>query len=81
MALRRAILHFGAGREQWGPSEPTTTNTMNLTSSQLTKLGTALGICYAIYKFVGHPAIKAAALGVAGTIIAKQLPYVSDALA
>jgi hypothetical protein len=54
---------------------------MNLTSSQLTKLGTALAICFGIYKFVGHPAVKAAALGVAGTIIAKQLPYVSDALA
>lgn len=52
----------------------------NMTSSQLTKLGIALGMCYAAYKFVGHPAVKAMALGVAGTIIAKKLPYVGDAL-
>ena len=54
---------------------------MNLTSSQLTKLGTALAISFAIYKFMPNPAVKAAALGVMGTIVAKQLPYVSDALA
>lgn len=54
---------------------------MNLTTSQLTKLGIALGICYGVYKFVPSPAVKAAALGVAGTIVAKQIPYVSDALA
>jgi uncharacterized protein (DUF2062 family) len=54
---------------------------MNLTSSQLTKLGVALGIAAAVYKFVPNQMVKAAALGVAGTIIAKQLPYVSDALA
>lgn len=54
---------------------------MNLTSSQLTKLGVALAICAGIYKFVPNAAVKAAALGVAGTIVAKQIPYVSDALA
>lgn len=53
---------------------------MNLTSSQLTKLGVALGMCFAAYKFVGHPAVKAMALGTAGVIIAKKLPYVGDAL-
>lgn len=54
---------------------------MNLTTSQLTKLGIALGICVGVYKFVPNASVKAAALGVAGTIIAKQLPYVGDALA
>ena len=54
---------------------------MNLTSSQLTKIGMALAICAAVYKFAPHPAVKAAAMGVAGTIVAKQVPYVSDALA
>ena len=53
---------------------------MNLTSSQLTKLGVALGICYAAYKF-GPPPVKAMALGVAGVIVGKQVPYVSTALA
>lgn len=52
---------------------------MNLTASQITKLGIALGACYAAYKF-GPAPVKAAALGVMGTIIAKQIPYVSDAL-
>nr|WP_315242872.1 hypothetical protein [uncultured Albidiferax sp.] len=52
---------------------------MNLSTSQLTKLGIALGICYAAYKFGPQPA-KAAALGVAGVIVAKQVPYVQDAL-
>lgn len=54
---------------------------MNLTTSQLTKIGIALGICMAAYKFLPNAAMKAAALGVAGTIVAKQLPYVQDALA
>lgn len=54
---------------------------MNMTSSQLTKLGVALGIAFAVYKFAPNAAVKAAALGVAGTIVAKQIPYVSDALA
>jgi hypothetical protein len=49
-----------------------------MTSSQITKLGLALGICFAVYKFVPHQAAKAAALGV---IVGKQVPYVSDALA
>lgn len=54
---------------------------MNLTSSQLTTIGIALAVCVAAYKFLPNAAMKAAALGVAGTIIAKQLPYVQDALA
>ena len=54
---------------------------MNLTSSQLTKIGVALAMCYAAYRFIPSAAAKAAALGVAGTIVAKQLPYVQDALA
>jgi uncharacterized protein (DUF2062 family) len=53
---------------------------MNLTSSQITKIGLALGICVAIYKFIPNQMVKAAALGVAGTVVAKQLPYISDAL-
>ena len=51
-----------------------------MTSSQMTKIAIALGACFAAYKFVGHPAVKAMALGVAGVIVAKQTPYVQDAL-
>lgn len=53
---------------------------MNLTSSEITKAGLGLAVCYAIYKMVNHQAAKAAALGVAGVIIAKRLPFVSDAM-
>jgi hypothetical protein len=51
-----------------------------MTSSQMTKIAIALGACFAAYKFIGHPAAKAMALGVAGVIVAKQTPYVQDAL-
>jgi hypothetical protein len=53
---------------------------MNLTTSQLTKLGTALGICYGVYKFVDKPAVKTAAIAVAALVVARQVPYVGDAL-
>ena len=52
-----------------------------MTSSQITKIGLALGILYAVYKFVPNQAAKAAALGCAGVIVGKQLPYVQDAIA
>ena len=48
-------------------------NTQNLTS-----LAIALGIVYAVYRFVPSAPAKAAALGVAGVIVAKQIPYVQD---
>lgn len=54
---------------------------MNLTTSEITKLAIGLGACFAAYKFGTHPAVKAMALGVAGVIVAKRVPYVSDALA
>ena len=53
---------------------------MNLSTSQLTKIGIALAACFAVYKFAPMSAAKAAALGVAGVIIGKQVPYVQDAL-
>lgn len=46
----------------------------------LTKVAIALGIAYGIYKFAPSQMVKAAALGVAGTIVARQIPYVKDAL-
>lgn len=43
--------------------------------------GIALAIVYAAWKFMPNAAAKAAALGVGGVIVGKQLPYVKNALA
>ena len=40
----------------------------------------AAGIVFAAYKFGPNQAVKAAALGVAGVMVAKQIPYVQDAI-
>ena len=48
-------------------------------SSKLMPLAIAGAILYAAYKY-GPPAVKAMALGVGGVIIAKQIPYVQDAM-
>lgn len=42
------------------------------------RLGMALGACYAAYKFIPNAAVKAAVLGVAGVIVAKQVPVVNS---
>ena len=49
-----------------------------MSQSELTKMAIALGILYAAYKFIPHPAAKAAALGVAGVVIAKKTPILQD---
>jgi hypothetical protein len=54
---------------------------MNLTSAQMTNLAIGLGACFAAWKFAPNASVKAAALGVAGVIVAKQLPFVGTALA
>ena len=54
---------------------------MNLTQSDLMKLGMALGICFAAYKFGPSPALKAAALAVGAVVVAKRVPILTDALA
>lgn len=51
-----------------------------MNQSDLIKLGIALAATFVVYKFVPNAAVKAAALGVMGTIVARQIPYVSDAL-
>lgn len=51
-----------------------------MTQSQITKMAIALGACFAVYKFASHPAAKAMALGVAGVVVGRQIPYVQDAL-
>ncbi len=52
-----------------------------MNQAQLVKTGIALGILYGIYKFAPQQPIKAAALGTAGVIAFKQVPFVQDALA
>lgn len=49
--------------------------------STLVSDGIALGVLYAIYKFAPHQAVKAMALGAAGVVVAKRLPFTSVALA
>jgi hypothetical protein len=53
---------------------------VNLTSSQVTKLGLALGVCFAAYKFVSNPMVKSAAVAVGAVIIAKNAPITGPAL-
>lgn len=50
-------------------------------TAALTKLAIAGGILFAIYKFAPNQEIKAMALGAAGVVAAKQIPYVKDQLA
>jgi hypothetical protein len=38
----------------------------------------AAAILYGIYRFAPNQAVKAMALGAAGAIVAKQVPYVKD---
>jgi hypothetical protein len=47
----------------------------------MTRLAMALGILYGVYKFVPSQAAKGAALGVAGVIVAKNVPILKDSLA
>lgn len=50
---------------------------MNL-SSPYVKLALALGAVYVAYKYGPNNAVKGAALGVGGIILAKQLPVIKD---
>ncbi|MEH6434238.1 hypothetical protein [Massilia sp. DD77] len=52
-----------------------------LTQSEMMKLGMALGICFAVYKFAPHPALSAGAIAVGAVIVAKKAPVLKDALA
>ncbi|MBL8506371.1 MAG: hypothetical protein JNJ51_08440 [Methylobacillus glycogenes] len=58
----------------------TTSTTTSLTSNKWVAIGIGLGIAYAVYKFGPNQAVKAAAMGVIGTIVARQVPFVQTAL-
>lgn len=45
------------------------------------KLAIAAGIAFAAYKYSSNQAVKGAALGVLGVMVAKRIPYVQEALA
>lgn len=47
---------------------------------KLMKIGIALAVVYGVYRFAPKDWIKAAALGVGGTIVANQIPYVKEAM-
>lgn len=49
-------------------------------TSKLVPAAIALGIAYAISKFSSNAMVKAAAYGVAGVVVAKNIPYLQDAL-
>lgn len=50
-------------------------------TSKLMPAAVALALLYGVSRFVDNPMIKAATLGAMGVIVAKQIPYVQDALA
>lgn len=51
-----------------------------MNAASLTKIAIALGITYGVYRFVPNASAKAAAMGVMGVIIAKNIPYVNQAI-
>ena len=50
-------------------------------TAALTKIGIALAVSFGVAHFVKNPMVKMAAYGVMGVIVAKQVPYVNEALA
>ncbi len=53
---------------------------MNTSAENLTKVGIALAVVFGVYKFAPNAAVKAAALGMGGVILGKQIPFVKEAL-
>ncbi|MYN45788.1 hypothetical protein GTP23_12095 [Pseudoduganella sp. FT93W] len=52
-----------------------------MSQTEMTKLAMALGLCYAAYKFVGNPLVKAAAVSVGAVIVARKAPILSNVMA
>ena len=51
-----------------------------MTQADWIKLGIAAGAAFAVYKYASNMAVKGAALGVLGVMVAKRVPYVKEAL-
>lgn len=52
-----------------------------MNQADLMKLAIAGAALWGIYKFAPNQAVKAMALGAAGVLVAKRIPYVGAALA
>lgn len=52
-----------------------------MNTSALVQAGIAIGVAYCAAKFSSNAMVKAAAYGVIGVVVAKQIPYVQNALA
>jgi len=50
----------------------------SILSSEYGKAAVALALVWGVYHFVKNPQVRAAALGVGGIVVARQLPFVSD---
>lgn len=50
-------------------------------TTKLVPTGIALAIAFGVAHFIKNPMVKAGAYGVMGVIVAKQIPYVQNALA
>lgn len=51
-----------------------------MNTANISKIAIGAGIAYAVYKYVDNTAVKSAALGVLGLIVAKQVPFVKEAV-
>lgn len=47
-------------------------------TTKLVPLAIAGGLLYAAYRFAPNAVVKSAVLGVAGVVVAKQIPYVNQ---
>lgn len=51
-----------------------------MNAADMTKYAIAAGLLFVAYKYAPNAAVKGAVLGVAGTIVAKKLPFVKDVI-
>lgn len=50
------------------------------TKNKWVKIGLGLAACYAAYRWMPNQAVKAAALGAAGTIVISNTPVIQNAI-
>jgi hypothetical protein len=78
-----SLVDFSLPADSWITDfQPSTRKEFSfMDTSKLVPSAIALGICYGVAHFVKNPMVKAAAFGAMGVIVAKQVPYVREALA
>lgn len=52
----------------------------SMSKEEMMKLGMAVGLCYAAYKFIQHPQLKVGAVAIGAVIVARKLPILGAAL-